>query len=103
MVARLKLKEIDGRAPPGVKHTEASSALLRTARPPIEVGGSLCSLVPISRGNVSKLRGPPAHAPYPAHPSLRGKDGACGRLAADLAPRAVQRLDGCGLRARLKI
>ena len=46
MVARLKLKEIDGRAPPGVKDgtygTGAGSALLLTARP-LGVGGSLDS------------------------------------------------------------
>ena len=58
MVARLKLKEIDGRAPPGVKWPCASAlqALLQIAS---RKGGGVPSNASRHGGNTFKLRGRP--------------------------------------------
>ena len=58
MVARLKLKEIDGRAPPGVKPVPQS--LCAEKQPPAG-GGRWCAYILLVRagraGNTLKLRG----------------------------------------------
>ena len=61
MVARLKLKEIDGRAPPGVKNESHRISMLGSAPKSnrITVGGVPNMLVDLLVGNILKLRGHP--------------------------------------------
>jgi hypothetical protein len=59
MVARLKLKGIDGRAPPGVNHRSLPQRLC-SEKPPERAGlVSFASTSPRSAGDTLKVRGIP--------------------------------------------
>ena len=63
MVARLKLKEIDGRAPPGVNQAVAAATLRRKAARKGEVVSSKSLVL---RGDTTKLRETPESPVYQA-------------------------------------
>ena len=104
MVARLKLKEIDGRAPPGVN----KATQLCSEKHPERGGGVPRYIVLVRNGNIPKLRGTPNAYRY--HSALKSPDGhnpgdvTMGNPqpfpTARIATGAVQRLNRSG-RSRL--